>query len=40
MGHDEMIHIKQDALGVGGRTDLAARQALTRKHRHSKQRLQ
>eukprot|EP00752_Nemacystus_decipiens_P004872 g4435.t1 len=32
VGHDEMIHIKQDALGVGGRTDLAARQALTRKH--------
>eukprot|EP00903_Cladosiphon_okamuranus_P017333 g15970.t1 len=32
VGHDDMIHIKQDALGVGARTDLAARQALTRKH--------
>ncbi|CAN0007156.1 unnamed protein product [Pylaiella littoralis] len=32
IGRDEMVQIKQDALGVGGRTDLAARQALTRKH--------
>ncbi|CAM9954728.1 unnamed protein product, partial [Scytosiphon promiscuus] len=32
VGHDELEQIKQDALGVGGRTDLATRQALTRKH--------
>lgn len=33
VGHDELEQIKQDALGVGGRTDLAVRQARTRKHR-------
>ncbi|CAM9784610.1 unnamed protein product [Ectocarpus sp. 12 AP-2014] len=32
VGNDEMDQIKQDALGVGARTDLNARQALTRKH--------
>lgn len=31
---DELEKVTQDALGVGGRTDLGARQALTRQHRY------
>lgn len=34
MATEELERVTQDALGAGGRTDLGARQALSRQHRY------